>query len=218
MIIQNEDRQFVRQESLKKHIGDNLIIDWSDFVILFCSVIIASIGLEKENVPIIVGSMLISPLMDPLLGIGYGGLLRKKDLFNQGCKLLFLQIGVAICASTAYFCITINPQVNQAIIDRTSLSIGVALVAFFGGVAAIIGSAKKDSGNILPGVSIAAALMPPLATIGFGIATLSWDIFIGSLSLFLLNIFLIILGSAIASIPIMHTQSKEKINKDTSES
>lgn len=210
MTNEHQNKQFIRANSLKKHILDNLVLDWSDFMILFCAIVIASVGLAEENSPIIVGSMLISPLMDPLLGIGYGGVLRNKKLFLKGCLLLFLQIVVAIIASTIYFLLAPDATVNQAILDRTSLSIGIAIVAFFGGLAAIIGSAKKDSGNILPGVAIAASLMPPLATIGFGIATQSSAIFSGSLILFLANVCLIILGAGLGTIPIALTQKAER--------
>lgn len=206
----HQERQLVRSQKLHEHIADNLTFDWPDFAILFCAVVIASVGLAEENSPIIVGSMLISPLMSPLLGIGYGASRREWLMVKQGALLLGGQLVISLTASTGYFFIMSGEMVNEAILSRTSITIGVAVVAFFGGLAAIIGSAKKDSGNILPGVAIAASLMPPLATVGFGLANASWDIALHAGELFLLNVCLIVLGAAIGTLPIMERQKAER--------
>ncbi|NVY96331.1 DUF389 domain-containing protein [Lactobacillus sp. DCY120] len=206
MKVQKNRQQFLHASALKKHVVDNLTLDWSDFTILFCAIVIASVGLGEENSPIIVGSMLISPLMDPLLGLGYGLAIKNRTLFQKGLLILFLQIVLSIGTATIYFLIIDNSAANKALLARTNLSLGIAIVALFGGLAAIIGSAKKDSGNILPGVAIAASLMPPLVTIGFGIARKSWPIFQGAWILFLMNISLIILGAAVGTFALIHSR------------
>lgn len=208
----HQERQLVRSESLHKHISGNLNFDWPDLAILFCAVVIASVGLAEENSPIIVGSMLISPLMSPLLGVGYGITRREFTMIKQGALLLGLQLMISLVASTGYFLVMQNATVNEAILSRTNITVGVAIVAFFGGLAAIIGSAKKDSGNILPGVAIAASLMPPLATVGFGLANASWDIALHAGELFFLNVGMIILGAALGTLPIVNRQRAEKRN------
>lgn len=204
------DRQFIRSETLKTHISNSLSRDWSDYAILFCAIIISSVGLAENNLPIIVGSMLISPLMSPLLGISYGGVAKHKNILRKSIKLLIFQIFVGMVGSTIYFLASPHLNINQAILNRTQITLGVGVVALFGGVAAMIGSARRDPGNILPGVAIAASLMPPLATVGFGIATLNFDIFYGALLMFLTNVLLIILGASLGAIPIIYTQAKVK--------
>lgn len=155
--------------------------------ILIFSILIASIGLSVGNIPIIIGAMLISPLMGPILGIGLAAgtndfELLKKALINFGTAVV-----ISIVISTIYFAIVPIPEINLELQDRKSATLLAIAVALFGGAAGIIAGSRSLKSNVVPGVAIATALMPPLCTVGFGIATLQLDYFLGALYLFFIN-------------------------------
>lgn len=155
--------------------------------ILIAAILTASIGLSVGNIPIIIGAMLISPLMGPILGIGlaagtYDFPLLKKSLTNLGIMMV---IGIAI--SAMYFLVIPIPEINVELRDRTQATLLAIGVAFVGGAAGIIAGSRSQKSNVVPGVAIATALMPPLCTVGFGLATLRWEFFFGALYLFFIN-------------------------------
>ncbi len=155
--------------------------------ILIAAILTASIGLSVGNIPIIIGAMLISPLMGPILGIGlaagtYDFPLLKKSLTNLGIMMV---IGIAI--SALYFLVIPIPEINVELRDRTQATLLAIGVAFVGGAAGIIAGSRSQKSNVVPGVAIATALMPPLCTVGFGLATLRWEFFFGALYLFFIN-------------------------------
>lgn len=142
--------------------------------LLMCSILIASLGLDLNSPAVIIGAMLISPLMSPILGIGLGIGINDRNTLNISGKHLLIAIGIALVTSTAYFGITASLGIGGGFTDeirgRTSPSILDAMVALIGGMAGIISSSRKDKSNAIPGVAIATALMPPLCVTGYGIA------------------------------------------------
>ena len=163
--------------------------------ILICSIFIASIGLNTNSGAVIIGAMLISPLMGPILGIGLAvGTndfpLLKRALYNFG-----IMVVISLATATVYFLITPLREMQDELISRTRPTTLDVFVALFGGMAGIIAGSRTEKSNVIPGVAIATALMPPLCTAGFGIATGSWSFFIGAFYLFLLNCVIISLST-----------------------
>jgi uncharacterized hydrophobic protein (TIGR00271 family) len=139
---------------------------------LGCSIMIASLGLDLNSPAVIIGAMLVSPLMSPILGIGLGVAINDKDTLFTSLRHFGLAIIIALVTSTAYFYFTPFGQVTSEIQSRTSPTFLDGLVAVFGGLAGIISVTRKDKSNAIPGVAIATALMPPLCVTGFGLAEL----------------------------------------------
>lgn len=155
--------------------------------ILICAIFIASLGLNVNSTAVIIGAMLISPLMGPIIGLGlslgiYDLPLMRRSLRNYGVSTL-----ISIITATLYFLITPLSHVQSELLARTQPTIYDVLIAFFGGLAGILANASKNKGNVLPGVAIATALMPPLCTAGFGLATANWSFFFGAFYLYIIN-------------------------------
>ena len=184
----------------------------TNMCILILAIIIASIGLNMNSTAVIIGAMLISPLMGGIMAIGYG--IATNDLkraLGAGARLFF-QVVICIIASTLYFVISPISTAHSELLARTSPTIWDVLIAIAGGLAGIIGTTRKEKTNVIPGVAIATALMPPLCTAGYGIATLQWNFFIGALYLFFINSFFICLTSVIM-LKIMRVPCKAFIDK-----
>jgi len=139
---------------------------------LGCSIMIASLGLDLNSPAVIIGAMLVSPLMSPILGVGLGVAINDKDTLFGGLRHFGLAILIAIFTSTFYFFVTPFGQVTSEIQSRTSPTFLDGLVAVFGGLAGIISTTRRDKSNAIPGVAIATALMPPLCVTGYGLAEL----------------------------------------------
>ncbi len=155
--------------------------------ILICAIFVASLGLNTNSTAVIIGAMLISPLMGPIIGFGtalgiYDFELLKKSLRNLGLTTLF-----SVLTATIYFILTPITDSGSELLGRTQPNIYDVLIAFFGGAAGMIAASTKSKGQVLPGVAIATALMPPLCTAGYGIATGQWHFFFGAFYLFLIN-------------------------------
>ena len=154
---------------------------------LMCSIIIVSIGLNINSQAVIIGAMLISPLMSPILGIGLSVAINDRDALYNALMHFGAAILIAVIFSTAYFFITPLDEFTEQIGARTAPTFLDVLIALFGGVAGIISIARKDISTTLPGVAIATALMPPLCVCGYGLAHGSWEIASRSFYLFFLN-------------------------------
>jgi uncharacterized hydrophobic protein (TIGR00271 family) len=155
--------------------------------VLVCSIFIASIGLNTNSPAVIIGAMLISPLMGPILAIGLAIGTNDMRLLRRALKNFAVMVLVAMITSTLYFLITPISDLQTEILARTRPTLLDAMVAIFGGVAGIIGVSRRNRGNVIPGVAIATALMPPLCTAGYGLATAQWTYFFGAIYLFCLN-------------------------------
>ena len=178
-----------------KKVNDDLEFDYKDAAILICAILIACIGLNMNSIPTVIGAMLISPLMTPILAIGISGSVYSLPLFKKALKMLSMEIGVSLGISILYFWLSPISYASEQIIARTSPTVWDVLIALIGGLAGIIGAQKKDGGNIIPGVAIATALMPPLCTVGYAIAVGHMEYFLGSSYLFLINVVFIILST-----------------------
>ncbi len=155
-----------------KRIKENMRMRGANVWTLMCSIMIASIGLDRNSQAVIIGAMLISPLMSPILGIGLGAGINDRETLWVSAKHFLISIIIALITSTLYFLATPFGGATEEIIGRiqpTLLDVGIA---FFGGLAGIISTSRKDISNAIPGVAIATALMPPLCVTGFGIAKL----------------------------------------------
>ncbi|WP_368251342.1 DUF389 domain-containing protein [Enterococcus sp. 2201sp1_2201st1_B8_2201SCRN_220225] len=187
----------------------------SDSVILMCAILIASIGLNMNSIPVIIGAMLISPLMSPLLCIGYGLSVLDFAMVKKAVKLLLVEVGVSLTVAMIYFLLSPITYASNEIIARTAPTIWDVIIAFSGGLAGIIGARKKGSNNIVPGVAIATALMPPACTIGYSIASRNFDYFTGSAYLFIINCAFIIIATFIGIRFMRFPRANNVTNKDT---
>ena len=165
--------------------------------VLMLAIFIASIGLNMNSTAVIIGAMLISPLMGSILGIGYGLARYDGTYIRSSAGSLFAQVFISVATSTLYFSLTPIDTPSSELLARTSPTIWDVLIAGFGGLAGIIGVTRKEGGNVIPGVAIATALMPPLCTAGYGIATGVTAYTVGALYLFFINSFFICLTAFI---------------------
>jgi len=177
----------------REKLYDDLHVRLRDTVILMCSIFIASIGLNMNSTAVIIGAMLISPLMTPIIGLGFGLAIFDTRLIKQSLGVLFTQVLVSLLVSTLYFWISPLSYASSELIARTSPTIWDVLIAIAGGIAGVIGSRKKEANNIVPGVAIATALMPPICTAGYGLANGNVRFLFGALYLFLINCVFIML-------------------------
>ncbi len=164
---------------------------------LMCSIMIASLGLDLDSAAVIIGAMLISPLMAPILGIGLAIGINDREALTISLRHFTIAIIIALITSTFYFYITPLGQPTSEILKRTSPNLLDSLVAVFGGLAGIISISRKDQSNAIPGVAIATALMPPLCVSGYGIANGNWQVMLNAFYLFFLNSFFIALTTYI---------------------
>lgn len=155
--------------------------------ILFCAALIASVGLDQNSGAVIIGAMLISPLMGPILGVGLSVGINDKAALFKSIRHLGLATGVSLLASYLYFVITPLGKMTEQLAARTEPNSLDTIVAFAGGIAGIVAGSRKEQTNAIPGVAIATALMPPVCTAGYGLATGHISVFLGAIYLFLLN-------------------------------
>lgn len=188
---------------------DEIHVTTKDTIILMCAILIASIGLNMNSTAVIIGAMLISPLMSPIVGVGLGVAIYDVRLIKQSLTLLATQVGVSLIVSALYFWISPIEHAGNELVARTSPTIWDILIAIAGGTAGVIGSRKKDANNIVPGVAIATALMPPICTAGYGIATLNSKFLIGALYLFMINFIFIMLANFVGTRILMRKSAKE---------
>ncbi len=155
---------------------------------LIFAIFIASIGLNVNSTAVIIGAMLISPLMGPIMGIGLGVGINDLNMIGRALKNLAIAVGISLLTSTAYFLISPLHSAQSELLARTSPTVWDAFIAFFGGLAGIVaGSRREKVTNVIPGVAIATALMPPLCTAGYGLATGNLYYFAGAFYLFIIN-------------------------------
>ena len=177
----------------REKLYDDLHVRLRDTLILMCSIFIASIGLNMNSTAVVIGAMLISPLMTPIVGLGFGLAIFDTRLIKQSLEVLLTQVLVSLLVSTLYFWISPLSYASSELIARTSPTIWDVLIAIAGGIAGFIGSRKKEANNIVPGVAIATALMPPICTAGYGLANGNVRFLFGALYLFLINCVFIML-------------------------
>lgn len=183
MNLQAESDQEGTIETIKKDMIFRGHVVW----VLICSIFIASIGLNVNSTAVVIGAMLISPLMGPILAIGLSVGTNDWETLKRALKNFGIMVVLALLTSTIYFFITPLQEAQPELLARTKPTFLDALIAIFGGLAGIIGVSRRNRGNVIPGVAIATALMPPLCTAGYGLANGQWSFFFGAFYLFTLN-------------------------------
>ena len=162
----------VPQEEAEASIREGVTFRGTNMLILVFAILIASLGLNTNSTAVIIGAMLISPLMGPIIGLGLGIGVEDFDLVKRSLRNLLMAALFSVLASTVYFLISPVSEGHSELLARTSPTIYDVLIGLFGGGAGIVAIASKSKGNVIPGVAIATALMPPLCTVGYGLATL----------------------------------------------
>lgn len=187
--------------------------------ILIIAVFVASLGLNTNSAAVIIGAMLISPLMGPIIGIGLSVGIYDFDLLRRSWRNYVIATIFSILTATVYFLITPITIVQSELLARTSPTIYDVLITLCGGLAGIIAlsSRSQRTGNVIPGVAIATALMPPLCTVGFGLATANWSYAAGAFYLFLINTIFIALATFIGAKFIMQFERRLAIERKVGE-
>ena len=181
----SENRE--KEEDVVKDITSGVTFKGANLWILICAVFIASLGLNINSTAVIIGAMLISPLMGPILGMGLAVGIDDLPLLRRAVKNYMVATIISIITATIYFFLSPYQGVQSELLARTEPTIYDVLIAFFGGAAGIVAASVKDKGNVIPGVAIATALMPPLCTAGYGIATGNLAFFAGASLLYFIN-------------------------------
>ena len=182
----------------------------TNLCIMIFAIFIASIGLNMNSTAVIIGAMLISPLMGTIMAIGYGIATGDIDETEDSIIGLIFQVIVCLITSAIYFTISPITTASPELLARTTPTILDVLIAVFGGFAGIIGFTRKEKSNVIPGVAIATALMPPLCTAGYGIAIKSFKYFAGALYLFIINTYFICLATIIGLLIMKVPQKTER--------
>ena len=201
-------------EEIDEMMEENTVISGTNMWILIMAILIASIGLNVNSTAVIIGAMLISPLMSGILTMGYSLAVRDLAMLKKALGRFGTQVIISLVTSTLYFIISPLDTATSEMIARTSPTIWDVMIAMFGGIAGMIGNTRQKKGNVIPGVAIATALMPPVCTAGFGIATLQPRFILGALYLFLINTLFIALSSAVVTailrVPVHKSISQKK--------
>lgn len=170
-----------------ENVRSNISFRGANLWILACAIMVASVGLNVNSTAVVIGAMLISPLMGPIVGAGFALGIYDFDLLRRSIKNLFLATVVSLLVSCLYFLISPFKEASSEILARTSPNLYDVLIAFFGGLVGVIAITRVEKGNPIPGVAIATALMPPLCTAGYGLATGNFKFFFGALFLYTIN-------------------------------
>jgi uncharacterized hydrophobic protein (TIGR00271 family) len=207
-------------EKIHLTIEKEIIFKGTNLWILVFAIIVASVGLNMNSTAVIIGAMLISPLMGPINGMGYSIATYNFPLFKKAFKNLSFAVIGSLIASTAYFAVSPISTAHSELLARTSPTIYDVIIALFGGLAGIVAISSKHKGNVIPGVAIATALMPPLCTAGYGLATGQFNYFFGAFYLFTINTVFIAISSVVISqilkFPIrtlVDSRQKKKVNQ-----
>ena len=205
-------REYIDVEAGAESIRSNVRFRGPNIAILFCAIVIASVGLNVNSIPVIIGAMLISPLMSPIMGLGLALGVNDTRLLNSSIKNLVVMVGISILASTLFFLISpLYLEHPTELLARTNPTIYDVLIALFGGFAGIIETSRKKQGTVIVGVAIATALMPPLCTVGYGLASWDMSVFLGALYLFFINLSFIALASLVG-VKILHYPVEQGTN------
>lgn len=199
--------------TVNENIQNGIDFKGTNLWILIFAIFIASLGLNVNSTAVIIGAMLVSPLMGPIIGLGYGMAINDLTLLRKSFYSYFFAAAVGLATSTFFFFLSPINDAHSEILARTSPNIYDVLIALFGGLAGILAISSKLKGNVIPGVAIATALMPPLCTAGYGLATMQFAFFFGALYLFLINTVFIALATLVTTrflkFPYKHLPKKE---------
>lgn len=206
------DHEKEDQQAVISSIENGVVFRGTNLWVLIFAIFVASLGLNVNSTAVIIGAMLISPLMGPIMGIGLSIGISDINLLRRAMYNFFTATGVALATSTLFFLLSPLNDAHSEILARTNPNIYDVLIALFGGLAGITAAATKQKGNVIPGVAIATALMPPLCTAGYGLATFQFRFFFGAFYLYIINTVFIAVATFIMvrflRFPHTHLQSK----------
>lgn len=185
------------EQNIIDSINKDIAFHGANLWILIFAIFIASLGLNINSTAVIIGAMLISPLMGPIIGMGLAIGINDFEMLKKAFKNYFVAVVISVITATVYFLISPFDEAQSELLARTSPTLYDVLIAFCGGAAGIVAICTKGKGNVLPGVAIATALMPPLCTAGYGIATGHFFYFLGAFYLFFINTVFICLATYI---------------------
>ena len=204
----DKDNELETVDSIRKGVefkGANL---W----ILIFAIFMASLGLNVNSTAVIIGAMLISPLMGPIMGVGLSVGLNDFELMKRSLKSFLITTLFSVTTATVFFLVSPVAEGQSELLARTSPTIYDVFIALMGGLAGVVALSTKEKGNVIPGVAIATALMPPLCTAGYGLATGNLVYFLGAFYLYFINSVFISLAT-FAGVRVMHFQRKEFVDK-----
>lgn len=211
----NEEKE--NYQTVIDNIDKGVVFKGTNLWVLVFAIFIASLGLNVNSTAVIIGAMLVSPLMGPIMGLGLGMAINDLSLLRKSLFNYLFAAAVGLATSTVFFLLSPINEAHSEILARTSPNIYDVLIALFGGLAGILAVSSKLKGNVIPGVAIATALMPPLCTAGYGLATLQFTFFFGALYLFVINTVFIALATLITTrflkFPFKHLPKKEDETK-----
>ena len=183
------------EQSVIDQVKSAIVFRGTNLWILMFAILIASLGLNVNSTAVIIGAMLISPLMGPIIGMGISVGINDLDLLKQSAKNYLVATLISVVTATLYFLISPLSEAQSELLARTSPTLYDVLIAFFGGAAGVLALTTKSKGQVIPGVAIATALMPPLCTAGYGLAMGKASFFFGAFYLFFINTVFIALST-----------------------
>ena len=196
-----------------KQITNGINFQGSNLWILIFAVFIASLGLNVNSTAVIIGAMLISPLMGPIIGMGLALGIADLDLFKQSIKNYLVSTFISVVTATIYFTLSPITNAQSELLARTSPTLYDVLIALFGGAAGFLATSTKGRNNVVPGVAIATALMPPLCTAGYGLAVQNTTYFFGAFYLYFINTVFIAFTTCVG-VRFLHFHRKQFINRE----
>ena len=194
-------------------ITDGINFQGANLWILICAIFIASLGLNVNSTAVIIGAMLISPLMGPIIGMGLAIGIADLDLFKQSIKNYLVCTFISVVTAAIYFTLSPITDAQSELLARTSPTLYDVLIALFGGAAGFLAISTKGKNNVVPGVAIATALMPPLCTAGYGLAVQNTSYFFGAFYLYFINTVFIAFTTCLG-VRLLHFQRKESVNRE----
>lgn len=201
------------EQAIIAQISSGVSFKGANLWVLIFAIFIASLGLNVNSTAVIIGAMLISPLMGPIIGMGLAVGINDLDLLKRSAKNYGVATLISVLTAMVYFLISPLSEAQSELLARTSPTLYDVLIAFCGGAAGIIALCTGGKGNVIPGVAIATALMPPLCTAGFGLATGHWLYFLGAFYLFFINTVFIALATY-GGVRLFHFQQHQFLSKE----
>ena len=202
-------------EEIRTRLLDGGQVTGTNLCVLICAMVIASVGLNMSSTAVIIGAMLISPIMGSILASAYGNVTADYSMLRNFMLGFGIQIVISVTAAAIYFFLSPVKEPTVELLARTSPSFYDVLIAFFGGIAGIIGQTRMDKTNtVIPGVAIATALMPPLCTCGYSIANGRLDMLLGAGYLFIINAYFIFLAATMILTVLKIPKTRELTEKE----
>ena len=201
------------EDEVIAQISDGVDFHGATLWVLIFAIFIASLGLNVNSTAVIIGAMLISPLMGPIIGMGLAVGIADLKLFKRALTNYLITTVISVVTATIYFTISPITEAQSELLARTSPTLYDVLIALFGGAAGILAIATKSKNNVIPGVAIATALMPPLCTAGYGFAMGNTSYFFGAFYLYFINTVFIAFTTCIG-VRLLHFHRKKFVDRE----